>query len=128
MIVRVPANDPPLATPAFRRADGDSLRGLAVPVSPIASDARCYQALDFFAADPTLLAIPVLDEHGTPIGILNRFTFLQSLTGADGQRLVLAAVADLMNASPLIADEDTSIDLVAEALADDRQRHFIDGF
>jgi len=130
MIVRVPANDPTLATPtpALRRADGDSLRGLAAPVSPIPSDARCYQALDLFAADPTLLALPVVDDHGTPVGLLNRFTFLQSLSGAEGQQLVLKAVADLMNASPLVADEDTSIDLVAEALADDRQRHFFDGF
>ena len=85
MIVRVPANDPTLATPppALRRADGDSLRGLAAPVSPIASDARCYQALDLFAADPTLLALPVVDDHGTPVGLLNRFTFLQSLSGAE---------------------------------------------
>jgi diguanylate cyclase (GGDEF)-like protein len=129
MIVRGPANDPPLATPtpALRRADGDSLRGLAVPVSPIAHDARCYQALERFAAEPTLLAMPVVDEQGTPVGLLNRFTFFQSLSG-DSQRLVLAPVADLMNASPLITDEDTSIDLVAEALADDRQRHFFDGF
>ena len=91
MIVRVPANDPTLATPtpALRRADGDSLRGLAAPVSPIASDARCYQALDLFAADPTLLTMPVVDEHGTPVGLLNRFTFLQSLSGAEGQQLVL---------------------------------------
>jgi diguanylate cyclase (GGDEF)-like protein len=130
MIARVSANDPPLATPtpALRRADGDSLRGLAVPVPPIASDARGYQAVELFATDPTLLAIPVVDDQGAPVGILNRFTLLHTLSGVDGQRLVLWPVADLMNASPLIADEDASIDLVAEALADDRQRHFFDGF
>ena len=87
-------------------ADGDSLRGLAAPVSPIRATPADL-ALDLFAADPTLLAVPVVDEHGTPVGLLNRFTFLQSLSGAEGQRLVLAAVADLMNASPLVADEDT---------------------
>ena len=133
MIVRVPANDPTLGDADARLAPG-RWRQPSWPRRPrfagIASDARCYQALDLFAADPmpTLLAMPVVDEHGTPVGLLNRFTFLQSLAGAEGQRLVLAAVADLMNASALVADEDTSVDLVAEALADDRQRHFFDGF
>ena len=60
MIVRVPANDRPLATPkpALRRADGDSLRGLAMPVPPIASDAGGNQAVELFATDPTLPTIP----------------------------------------------------------------------
>ncbi len=82
MTVGGSANDPALArAPSTTRQYGtDSLRGLAVPVGPLAPTASCGQAAHQFEADPTLLAIPIVESTGNPIGILNRFTFLSALS------------------------------------------------
>jgi hypothetical protein len=57
---------------------------------------------------------------------LNRFTFLQSPPVPTGNARP-RRVADLMNASLLVADEDADRPR-GGGLAEDRPRHFFDGF
>ena len=63
-------------------------------------------AHEAFFADPTLYAVAVVDEHGTPIGLINRFRFRETLWQQFGDEILKnRPVAMIMDRSPLILDE-----------------------
>jgi signal transduction histidine kinase/ActR/RegA family two-component response regulator len=101
---------------------------LARFVPPVGVDTPCDAARQAFAADRLLYAIPVLDHHQRPVGILNRFKFLEMLATRFGHALSAnRTAAHYMEADPLIVDATTPVDQLAALLSDDDQ-HLFDGF
>jgi hypothetical protein len=58
----------------------DTLVGLVNVVEPLQADAPTQRAYEAFSADPALYALAIVDEAGCPIGIINRFKFLEALS------------------------------------------------
>ena len=61
--------------------------------------------------DPNLHAIPVVDGADTPIGLLNRFQFLERLATPFGHALCSTRPASaFMQSAPIVVDERTDLD------------------
>jgi diguanylate cyclase (GGDEF)-like protein len=102
---------------------------LARPVPPVSPDTRSEQAAESFAADPGLFALAVVDAEGRPIGLLNRFKFLERLSGRFGRALtVTRSVSQFMERSPLVFDAAIPIDRVDRLFVEDDHRYVFDGF
>ena len=86
-------------------------------------------AHEAFIADPTLYALAVVDDHGTPIGLINRFRFRETLWQQSGEEtLKNRPVGMVMDRTPLILDEHAPIDQLSEILSDDHTKYIFDGF
>ena len=82
-----------------------------------------------FTRVPNLNAVAVVDAHNRPVGVLNRFRFLEALSRPFGRELYIGRpVETFMERSPLIVDEYTPLDVVSDLLADDSTRYIFDGF
>ena len=67
----------------------DSPPLLSVPLEPIGPGTSTTVVYDAFSAEPGLSALPIVDDEGRPIGLINRFEFLEALSrplGREGSR------------------------------------------
>ena len=102
---------------------------LARHIEPLHPDTSSEAARNAFAADTTLYAIPMVDESGVPVGLLNRFRFLEDLSLPFGHALSTnRTVGRYMGAEPLIVDEDTPIERLATLLMGHEGNYLFDGF
>ncbi len=102
---------------------------LAPHASPLPADASCERARDAFEGDASLFAVAIVDEQARPIGLINRFKFLERLASRFGRELILKKpVSLLMEADPLILDEATNIDELGSRLLAEQSRYVFDGF
>jgi len=118
-------------TPPGPESNGPPTRAgdLAAHVPPLRADASCERARDAFDADTNLFAVAIIDEASRPIGLINRFKFLERLASRFGRELVLKKpVSLLMEADPLILDEGTHIDELGTRLLAEQHRYVFDGF
>ena len=51
----------------------ETLAGLVRPTPPLRVISSALSAHEAFQADPTLYALAVVDDHGVPVGLINRF-------------------------------------------------------
>jgi diguanylate cyclase (GGDEF)-like protein len=111
-------------------ASGASRAGdLAALVPPLPAGASCERARDAFEADSSLFAVAIVDAESRPIGLINRFKFLERLASRFGRELVLKKpVSLLMEGEPLIIDESTPIDELGNRLLAEQNRYVFDGF
>ena len=102
---------------------------LAAPVHPLPSTASCAQARATFNANQSLSAIAIVDEGAHPVGLINRFKFLERLASPFGRDLLLnRPVVTLADTDVLIIDESTHIDELGPLLLSQSSRHVLDGF
>jgi diguanylate cyclase (GGDEF)-like protein len=107
----------------------ETLAGLVRPTPPLRPSASAMSAHEAFSADPTLYAIAVVDEHGTPIGLINRFRFRETLWQQFGDEILKKRpVAMIMDRTPLILDEHAPLEQLSEILSDDSTKYIFDGF
>lgn len=102
---------------------------LASTVAPLRADATCESARDAFDRDSALFAVAVVDDDQRPIGLINRFRFLELLASRFGRELILKKpVSSLMDTDALILDVATPIDEVGARLMAQQNRYIFDGF
>lgn len=102
---------------------------LASAVEPLRADATCESARNAFDRDSALFAVAVVDDDHRPIGLINRFRFLELLASRFGRELTLKKpVSSLMDAEALILDVATPIDEVGARLMAQQNRYVFDGF
>jgi diguanylate cyclase (GGDEF)-like protein len=107
----------------------ETLAALVRPTPPLRPSASALSAHEAFFADPTLYAVAVVDDHGTPIGLINRFRFRETLWQQFGDEVLKNRPLDqIMDRTPLILDEHTPIDQLSEILSDDTSKYIFDGF
>ena len=110
-------------------ASGETLAGLAVAVPPVASSERTLAVQEAFTANPDLYAIAVVDDDEIPLGIVNRFRFLEMLSRPFGRDLFLhQTIGQAMDPSPLVVDEHTSVETLSGLLTNDKSKYIFDGF
>ncbi len=98
-------------------------------VSPLSVDSQCETAHEAFVQDPGLFALPIVDGMGRPIGLVNRFKFLEQLSRRFGHESSLTRPISLfMEPSALILDVETNIDELGTRLLAQPHQHVFDGF
>lgn len=102
---------------------------LAPAEPPLEASATCEAARDVFDQRPGLLAIAVVDAASRPIGLINRFRFLERLAARFGRELTLKKpVEQFMDPAPLILDAATHVDELGTRLLEQQSRYVFDGF
>ena len=102
---------------------------LASPVTALPPDTDCERVRAAFLNDSDLFALPIVDRTGKPIGLVNRFKFLERLASPFGRgQVAKKPVSAFMEANPLVVDFQTSVDELGIRLLDDGHRHVLDGF
>jgi len=102
---------------------------LTQPVPPLRPSATCEEARNMFDRQPDLLAIAVVDDGMRPIGVINRFRFLERLASRFGRELSLKkSVTHLMDVAPLVLDGATHLDELGTRLLEHQSRYVFDGF
>ncbi len=113
------------------REPGPPMRAgdLAKRVAPLLADAPCERARDAFDADLNLFAVAIVDGGSRPIGLINRFRFLERLASRLGRELAMKKpVSSFKDADPLVLDEGTPIDELGTRLLAEQTRYVFDGF
>jgi len=124
-----PATEQPAApVDAGRGQTATPASELAHPVPPLSERARCEEVRRAFEVNPALFALPVVDRDGRPVGLVNRFKFLEHFSTPSGQELGAKPVTEVMDADPLILDGDTNIDELGSRLLAHQDRYVLDGF
>jgi len=102
---------------------------LATLVPAVTVSSTCAEAREFFDRTPGLLAIAVIDRAGRPIGLINRFRFLERLATRFGRELTLnKGVEQFMDCAPLVLDATTNLDELGSRLLEQQDRFVFDGF
>ena len=118
-----------METAGTAAVDSGCLADLTQPVPPFRAEALGQEVYERFTRVPNLNAVAVVDAHNRPVGVLNRFRFLEALSRPFGRELYIGRpVETFMERSPLIVDEYTPLDVVSDLLADDSTRYIFDGF
>jgi diguanylate cyclase (GGDEF)-like protein len=107
----------------------DSVRALATPVAALTRHDPGLRAYQRFVEEPSLYALPVVDEQERPIGIINRFRFLEALSRPFGREVMNGrSVSTFMDRSPLVVEDATSVDDLSLALVAEGHSYLFDGF
>ncbi len=119
----------PVATPTVQTPVRTTLADLATALPPLETHALSMDAYDAFSADQRLYALAVVDGEHRPVGILNRFKFLERLSRPFGRDLLTRQpVERSMDPAPLVVDEHVSPDELSTMLLDDAAQYIFDGF
>ncbi len=108
---------------------GSDLSSLAVRALPVAPDTPGGEVYRRFQQEPDLLALPVVDADGRPVGIVDRNSFFLSMAAEYGRALYAQRpISMLMDGAPLIAEGATLVaDFTGEVL-DERPSALMHGF
>ena len=102
---------------------------LAEPLAPVSPDETGAQAYDRFESDPDLLVVPVVNDFGVPMGLLERNAFALKMAGQYGRALFGGRpVSMIMDDAPTIVDGATPIDDFMRERLMDRPRALLGGF
>ncbi len=97
-------------------------------VEPAQPETKIEKILASFAANKDLRAIPVVN-HGRPVGLINRYEFVDSLAQPFRRELLgKKPCEDMMIATPLLVEKTTPIHELSGFLSASEIRHFTDGF
>jgi diguanylate cyclase (GGDEF)-like protein len=96
---------------------------------PVSENTLCLLILELFQKQPLLYAIPVINQHNQPIGIVERNSFVEIFIRPFAKELnAKKTIVDFMNKEPVIVDKETSIDDIARIIVDAGMQHMVSGF
>lgn len=94
-------------------------------VSPEVSNDQVYS---MFVNDPELQALPVV-SNGLPIGLINRYSMVERFARLYGRELYgKKSCAFFMDPSPIITEQDTSLQDLSNLLVHAESHHLSNGF
>lgn len=97
-------------------------------VEPFQPDIESEKIFACFSANKDLRAIPVV-KHGRPVGLINRYEFVDSFAKPFRRELLgKKPCVDMMNAEPLLVEKATPIHELSSFLSESGIKHFTDGF
>ncbi len=106
----------------------DTARALLVPVPPVRPDAASEGVYELFASDPTLHAIPVVEDE-RPAGLVDRHRLLELFAQRYSRELYAQQpIAAFMDRTPIVVDADTSLDDLSRIVTDTDAQHAYQGF
>jgi diguanylate cyclase (GGDEF)-like protein len=97
-------------------------------VAPVTPETRVLEVLNRFAADPELIAIPVV-LNGLPLGLVNRKRLIESFARPYSRELFgRKPVTEFMGKTPLIVDAKTDIDDLSRIIIESDMLYLYDGY
>jgi signal transduction histidine kinase/AmiR/NasT family two-component response regulator len=86
------------------------MRRVAAPIAPVHENTCGGEVYDRFHAEPSTLAIAVVDARGRPVGLVERNTFFLRMAAQFGRALYAGRpIAVLMDSRPMVVEADTPV-------------------
>ncbi len=114
-----------------------SVRQLCKHLLPVVVDTSCTEVLQYFLSDIKLYALPVVDKNNIPIWLIDRHIFVECFTKPyvqeihgkkTVQQFLQGDLAAFPKMPPIIVDESTCIDDVAQMIIGAGMQHMVTGF
>lgn len=97
-------------------------------IEPAHPDSPNDMIFERFGANPSLRIIPVV-KSGTPVGIINRYSFIDFFAKPFQRELCgKKPCSELIQADPLLVEKGMPIEELSHFLSEADSRHFADGF
>eukprot|EP01133_Synstelium_polycarpum_P020877 gene20877-25069_t len=108
--------------------NGASIRKLLHRVAAVSPDKNNNEVYDIFLKEPKLMIIPVVDD-GVPLGLISRFEMIDHFARPYQRELYGKKSCSLfMDANPLIADHETSLQELSYTMVQSDAHHLFNGF
>jgi diguanylate cyclase (GGDEF)-like protein len=108
--------------------NGASIRKLLHRVAAVSPDKNNNEVYDIFLKEPKLMIIPVVDD-GVPLGLISRFEMIDHFARPYQRELYGKKSCSLfMDATPLIADHETSLQELSYTMVQSDAHHLFNGF
>lgn len=112
-----------------------TVRSLLRQLDPEYTSSRCQTLLDRFLAEPDVYALPVVDDSGSPVTLVDRKHYIEFFSKPYsrelfGQRAItsLFDVDSFRTSHPVIVEENCSVDDVAQIIINAGMQHMATGF
>lgn len=104
------------------------MRDLATLIQPLSPEASAQGALQRFFSEENLIALPVVNKDGGPVGLITRLALAETFAKA-GSLLPISGrrAMDAATPRPVLVDADLPAAMVASAAAKKSSRALIDG-
>jgi diguanylate cyclase (GGDEF)-like protein len=96
-------------------------------VDPVTPETDNDAVLARFAETGNLHSIPVV-ENGKPVGMINRYSFIDCFAQPFRRELLGKKPCQQMMQTPLLVEKDTPVQELSQFLTETEGRHFADGF
>ncbi len=97
--------------------------------APVDESMPTLAVLDLFQENQEIFAIPVVNCHNVPSGIVDRHTFVESFIKPYTREIYgKRRISEFMNRSPIVVDKETAIDDIARIMIDAGMQHMVSGF
>nr|WP_314632907.1 GGDEF domain-containing protein [uncultured Janthinobacterium sp.] len=108
--------------------NGASIRKLLHKVVAVSPEKNNNEVYDIFLKEPKLMIIPVVDD-GVPLGLISRFEMIDHFARPYQRELYGKKSCSLfMDANPLIADHETSLQELSYTMVQSDAHHLFNGF
>lgn len=108
--------------------NGASIRKLLHRVAAVSPQLNNNEVYDIFLKEPKLMIIPVVDD-GVPLGLISRFEMIDHFARPYQRELYGKKSCSLfMDATPLIADHETSLQELSYTMVQSDAHHLFNGF
>jgi len=108
--------------------NGASIRKLLHRVAAVSPEKNNNEVYDIFLKEPKLMIIPVVDQ-GIPLGLISRFEMIDHFARPYQRELYGKKSCSLfMDAKPLIADHETSLQELSYTMVQSDAHHLFNGF
>ena len=119
---------PTLHALASRGSIEQSVLGLARQIAPVAPDCKLDQVLRMLEQDSDLTSVPVVDEHGRALGIINRYVVADRLSRPHVRDLFGNKPCTLVMSSDVLRlDARSSLQQASHLIAESSYRHATEG-
>lgn len=106
-----------------------TVRSVMVATEPVRPTMTNDAIFDRFEQDPELQVQPVVDEQGTPLGIINRHTLIDRFARPFRREIYgRKPCVALMDPEPLVLDHTTTVQEAGQILSSSAHHHMLDGF
>lgn len=106
-----------------------TVRQLLEVVKPLTPHMLNHDVFERFEREPSLIALPVVQEDGTPIGLINRYSLIDRFARPFRRELYgKRPCTCFMNIDPLRVDHATSVQELGQLLGRVDHHHLVDGF
>lgn len=116
--------------PRFSHANEQpTVRILLRKLAPVLDGMQCLDVLEIFQSNSQFFALPIVDKHNVPVGIVDRHTFVESFIKPYTREIYgKKKITDFMLDNPIVVDMDTAIDDVSRMIIDAGMQHMVSGF
>lgn len=118
-----------------RLQEAPTTRNIANPIKAVLKHTTCLEVLEYFLENKITYAIPVIDEDRKPESLIDRKTFIEFFARPYareifGRRSIidLLHTKDYQGHTPIIVEESSSIEDVAQIIISGGMHHMVTGF